>query len=196
MQAKPLARGLLVNEVPPDSAADEAGIRANDIVLKVANQHVGSVAKFRQFVDRESSTGLELNLLRSGNEHRVRLRPDPRPREDIVGQIDRSAIGVVRIWDLETGLEIGDLPVPLEGDALGLLVDAREGMHRAAVSPDGKSIVTASRFGTRTELRSFNVASGRPSAPSVEYPRSVRWIGFGPLGHRLVTLDSTSAVQL
>ncbi len=65
-----------------------------------------------------------------------------------------------------------------------------------AIAPDGRKVVTASPFGPRTELRLFSVDTGRPIRVSVEHPLPLRWLGFGPQGRLLATLDTSSTIQL
>jgi tetratricopeptide (TPR) repeat protein len=202
MKPSPGGAGLLIEHVLPGSAAEKADLKVNDIVLSVDNQHVDTVAEFRQQIDLESGEGLKLVVQRNGVEQIVRLRPDPWPEDELRNQLDEFTIGMVQVWDAQSGEPVGRLPIPREGSA-GRGGPRRFGPQRlsgnapwAAITPDGRTVVTASTFGRRTELRPFSVATGRPIRASVEHERLLRWLGFGPQGRLLATLDTRSTVQL
>jgi WD40 repeat protein len=164
-------QGLPVLSVEPGTPAEAAGLLADDVILRLGHESVGSSAEFTKFVD-EGADGIEVTFLRDGNEQTVPITPNPRIEENIRDQL-ADAFGEVRLWDLESGREVGELPIPLEGQTVD---------RSAAVAPDGRSVVTVGRFGQRAELRKFDTASGRPVAPSVKYPRPIRQIRYGPRG--------------
>ena len=57
-------------------------------------------------------------------------------------------------------------------------------INRAALSPDGRAFVTASRDHT---ARVWAVADGRPLTPPLRHDREVEWAAWGPDGRRVVT---------
>ena len=122
----------------------------------------------------------------------LRLRPKSRSESDLKNQLGNLP-GVVRLWDLQRGVELGERPIPLEGEVSRFL---SESISKAAVSPDGQIAITVGRFGPRAELRRFDVASGLATMASVEYPRPIRIVRFGPSGEVLATIDAGDEVQL
>ncbi len=184
----------LITAIVPDSAADRAGLQVGDVMLRVGDESVTSIARFKQLVDSDFKESIPFVVLRDGVERTIRFQPEPGTAESISEEIQASAHGMVRLWDMESGLEVGQLPVPFEGEAGNQRIGDR--FRWAAVAPDGETIVTASRFDQRTELRLFSAESGRPIAPSVEYARQIIWLGYGPTGDVLATLDSGSVLQL
>ena len=198
MKPAPSGAGLLIDRLVPGSAAEKADLRVHDIVLRVGEQDVSTVEEFRQQVDLESGEGLALTVQRDGVEKLVQLRPDPWPEDQLRAIIDNVGIDLVQLWDVASGQPVGQLPIPSEGS-----VQAREGRRAwsqrqpwMAIPPDGRRVVTASLFGRRTELRLFSVDTGRPIRVSVEHPLPLRWLGFGPQGRLLATLDTSSTIQL
>ena len=68
--------GVLVTDVAPSSPADRAGLRARDIIIGIDNGVVGSVDDLqRQLSEELIGRDVELSILRSGAQQKVRVRP-------------------------------------------------------------------------------------------------------------------------
>jgi S1-C subfamily serine protease len=68
------ARGMLVQEVRPDSRADDAGILPGDVILEVNRQSVGTVEELRSAMRRSSERPALVLISRGGRELFVTVR--------------------------------------------------------------------------------------------------------------------------
>jgi serine protease Do len=63
------ARGIIVSQVMPDTAAEAAGLKAEDIILKLNGWEISSYAEFRNRVAaQQPGTTLKLEIVREGRE--------------------------------------------------------------------------------------------------------------------------------
>ena len=63
-----LPAGVYVTEVQPGTPAYHAGIKAGDVVVKVGDITIGSVAALRSRVERlEAGVAVEVVVMRAGN---------------------------------------------------------------------------------------------------------------------------------
>jgi len=76
----PADQGVLVRVVSPGSAADKAGMRIHDVILKVAGKPVASQQDLSNLVsDRNAGEKLEIELLRKGRTQTLEAVLDARP---------------------------------------------------------------------------------------------------------------------
>jgi serine protease Do len=61
-------RGVLIQEVEPGSAADEAGLQPGDVIKEVNRRPVGSVSQFRGALETRQERGISLFLVRRGDD--------------------------------------------------------------------------------------------------------------------------------
>jgi WD40 repeat protein len=66
-------------------------------------------------------------------------------------------------------------------------------IRRAAFSPDGRRIVSASHDGT---ARIWDVATRRSLGPPLEHPGAVKAVAWSSDGHRILTGDATGKAWL
>ena len=70
-------QGAMVESVESGGAADRAGIRKNDLILRVDGQEVEDPDAFQRYVDRQGAgKSLVVELLRADAEERVVLRTE------------------------------------------------------------------------------------------------------------------------
>ncbi len=70
-------KGAMVEAVRNGSAADRAGIRRNDLILKVDGEEVENPDELLRYVDQQGAgKSLVIELLRSDVEERVVLRTE------------------------------------------------------------------------------------------------------------------------
>ena len=70
-------QGAMVESVKSGSPADRAGIRRNDLILKLDGREVEDADAFVRYVDRQGAgKSIVVELLRSDVEERVVLRTD------------------------------------------------------------------------------------------------------------------------
>ena len=70
----PENEGLLVNAVTPNSAADKAGLKQNDVLVKINNKTVpGDLESFAKLVkDQKPNEAMELGIVRNGKEETLK----------------------------------------------------------------------------------------------------------------------------
>lgn len=66
-------KGLLITDVSADSAAEERGLRAGDIILSVNNQDVGKADDVVKIIDQAAKDGRKAALFQVENENRSRF---------------------------------------------------------------------------------------------------------------------------
>jgi WD40 repeat protein len=86
------------------------------------------------------------------------------------------------LWDTETGKQLGQ---PLAGH--------RASVNRAAFSPDGKRIVTASDDNT---AQRWDADSGKPIGEPLHHTGAVSSAAFSPDGKRIVTASNDNTARL
>jgi serine protease Do len=65
--------GLVITSVAPDSAAEERGLRAGDVILAVNNQDVSKAADVVAIIDAAAKDGRKAALFQVENENRSRF---------------------------------------------------------------------------------------------------------------------------
>lgn len=74
--------GVLIVEIIEDSAADEAGLRAGDVITKLQGKTVGSPEEVQELV-RSSEGTVKISVIRDGEKIQVRAKlDDDEPDED------------------------------------------------------------------------------------------------------------------
>ncbi len=64
--------GAFVNEVVPDSAADEAGLQEGDVIIAIDGDEITEASQVREAIlDREPGDDIELRIIREGEEQTV-----------------------------------------------------------------------------------------------------------------------------
>jgi len=72
-----ISGGVVATEVMPDSPADEAGIRAGDVITLIAGQPITSLESYRRTVDKlEAGRSVPVRLIRRGAPLFIGLKPD------------------------------------------------------------------------------------------------------------------------
>lgn len=123
--------GLMVHEVTAGYPAQEAGIRAGDIILEIEGQPVHRRSDVHSIVDSvEEGREITLLLQRNGQQEEISLEPEFSP------EAQRRIIGVLLIWwnivsqveeglpAYEAGLRTGDAVLSINGQ----LVYSQESM--------------------------------------------------------------------
>jgi len=81
----PVDRGILVEDVYPDTPAAKAGIERRDVITQYDGQPVKEDAKFRMMVGSTPiGKSVPVTVLRDGKEKRVNVTLAERPEEDVV----------------------------------------------------------------------------------------------------------------
>ena len=72
-------KGVLVREVVVGSAADKAGLKAGDVIVRVDDEEVGSVSKLRRALghDRDEKRTVKLTIVRDRKEMTLTTELDP-----------------------------------------------------------------------------------------------------------------------
>jgi serine protease Do len=79
----PEGGGILVREVRTGTAADKAGLKAGDVIIKIDNKPVSSLSDLRQQLrDKTDEKSVSLGILRKGSEMNVSVAIEkPKPME-------------------------------------------------------------------------------------------------------------------
>lgn len=169
-------RGVLVNEVTTGSAADRAGIRVGDLIVKLNGEPVLDSNSFRNRVaGTPPDTEVTLTISRDGREQDVRARLVERTEETAsvtrepaeegaTGQKPTGALGVALTPLTADQATQRKLPAGINGGLLVQAVDP-EGAAGDAGITTGDVIVSANRQPVRTaeDLRTaIERAGGRP----------------------------------
>jgi len=140
------AMGALVNQVQPDSPAQQAGIRRGDILLELNGRTVRNASDLQlQIISMPSGKTVPLKLLRDGQ--RLTLKVTIRPRNQAMAgdtQGERQTLGLILVnTEQNNGLEVKDIDPRGVGAAAGI----RPG-----------DIMLAINKTKLTDLRSFDLA--------------------------------------
>jgi membrane-associated protease RseP (regulator of RpoE activity) len=75
----PDGKGVLITEVLPDTAAEEAGLKAGDVITRVGGKAIDSTADLRENLRSKSASGeITVSILRRGSAMTVRVKlPKP-----------------------------------------------------------------------------------------------------------------------
>ncbi len=89
------AKGVEVKEVIEDSAAEKAGIKEGDILLKIDGVEISNASDVRRYLKRlDEEKNVSIDLLRDGKQITVQATPDKRTTMKWVHGFSRSYLGV------------------------------------------------------------------------------------------------------
>lgn len=117
------ATGVLINEVMPDSAAKEAGLQANDIVIAINDRPVSSMSELATQIGVSGADAkIRLKIWRDGSEKELeaQLKDDSSnslAAQDIHEQLDGASLGNT---DNDKGVQITDIANGSPAEYLGL----------------------------------------------------------------------------
>ena len=104
-------RGVVINEVTPEGAADKAGVKVDDIVLAIDGQPMRNSTELRDRIGRTApGTEIELLVLRDGKEKRIEVELEQRTEEAMAAGRSRD--------DIDTEQEVLGLKVQELTDGL------------------------------------------------------------------------------
>lgn len=86
-------QGLIVMHVVEGSAADKAGLKPDDVLLRADNRELGSLKDLIDAVNASEGEKLKLELIRDGKETTVEVTPLERPRDPRMGPFLRATPG-------------------------------------------------------------------------------------------------------
>ncbi len=94
------ARGVLISEVQPDSPAEAAGIKRDDIIIRLNGEEIDDASDLRNKVAllRPESTA-SVSVLRDGKEKKIRVAIGQRPSDDD-GRLGSSKIKSLQDYGL------------------------------------------------------------------------------------------------
>jgi regulator of sigma E protease len=116
-QDKPVVVGV----VEAGSAAESAGVRAGDVIVKVGRDDVPSWDKFLMAIGTKADRNVELVVMRDGREQRITVRPASQGRFEIgdIGVLPDVYPSVAALVSgsraEEAGLKTGDVIVSING---------------------------------------------------------------------------------
>ena len=158
-------RGVLVRSIEEDSPADEAGVKAGDLILEVDEHPVRSSDQYEQRIRDHAAEGeIRLLLFRAGGEEsvRVRSRGYPNDRADavawkLIGLRVRESRGSVAVAEVRSGSSAAKIGIQ-SGDVVagvsGAPVETLEQFRRRVVDARNSQAVLLS---VRRGQRLYNV---------------------------------------
>lgn len=69
-------QGVIVMEVAPESAAEKAGIKANDVLISLDGEPIAGITELAELVQRSGGKPISLELLRDGKEMTIEATPE------------------------------------------------------------------------------------------------------------------------
>ncbi len=131
------ARGILVSDVMEDSAAEAAGLKQGDVILKLDGKDVRDVGAFRNSISsRPPETTIRLDILRDGKEKTIKA---------VTRALDEEGgENGGKLSDELLGVEISDVTADI-AERSGYEVN--EGVVVTRVSPDGRGAQAGLRPG-------------------------------------------------
>jgi len=124
------ATGILIADVEEDSAAEEAGLQQDDVVIKLNGRDVDDIGRFRNDVSSHPpGSELELTILRRGKQKRIKAVTQALPGED------ETSEAITEIYET-LGLEVNEVSHEYS-DRFGY--DLNEGVIVTDVAPDGRA---------------------------------------------------------
>ena len=101
--------GVVVQQVVPDSPADEAGINEDDILLKFGNAAINDVLGLAEAVTGNENKEVKVTLLREGKEKTIAVTPAKRPTSMPIPPVPQPA-DWRRFQEWMKKIEKGELP--------------------------------------------------------------------------------------
>lgn len=84
-------RGIIIGEVVEDGPADEAGLEAEDVIVEVDGEEVGSWDSFRTLIASfKPGKKVDLTVIRDGSEEKITVTLGTRPGEEITSNTSGS----------------------------------------------------------------------------------------------------------
>ncbi|WP_169979511.1 PDZ domain-containing protein [Tautonia rosea] len=78
----PEGTGVIVMEVAPNSAAEKAGLKANDVLVELDGESVVGATELAELVQKSKGEAISLNLVRDGERITIEVTPDSVPVTD------------------------------------------------------------------------------------------------------------------
>ncbi|MCX7994512.1 MAG: DegQ family serine endoprotease [candidate division WOR-3 bacterium] len=121
--------GVLINEVIPNSPADDAGIKEGDVIIEYEGKKVTDVQSFRLMVASTTpGKTVKLKLIRNGKELELKVK---------IGEMKEEVAGVTEEKQkTELGLQVVDIDSP---EAKGYNISAKKGVVVTAVESNSPS---------------------------------------------------------
>ncbi|MDY0167221.1 MAG: PDZ domain-containing protein [Thermoguttaceae bacterium] len=77
--------GLVVEQVVPESPAERAGLKRNDVIVRAGEEPVSRIPELVAAVNQAGEGELKLEVIRGGKRREITATPAPRPRMDRPG---------------------------------------------------------------------------------------------------------------
>ncbi len=121
----PDSRGVILEEVRPDSPAERAGLQEGDVILRKDGERVSSMRRLRtQIANSSPGTEVNLEIFRDGEEMNITVELDKLP-DDMMAMQD----GTEQTFDEAIGFSVSELDeesrqqLGLPDDVQGVMID-------------------------------------------------------------------------
>lgn len=139
-----LEKGLIVNQVVPDSPAAKAGVQERDVLVKFGDKKLDDLKNLIDAVNEVGNQEAALVVIRKGKEQTIQVTPADRPKDDDV---------VIRRKD---ALEVPGIPGAGRNPIIMRYMGPGVAEHRAVLAgpqfPDGLSLTVTKSGGEPAKI--------------------------------------------
>ncbi len=175
---------VVIGKVEADSAAQRAGLRPGDRILRVGGDEVTTWDRFALAIGTKAGRDVPLTIVRDGRDERITVRPTSRGRFDfgeigVLPDVYPSVPSVVEGGPADrAGIEPGDVIVAINGERV---VFSRDVVDLVSKNPESPIDILVRRDGKDQRLTVTPQKEGNVGRIGIGINNQTRAVGHGPL---------------